>query len=608
MSSKNRFFEFIELQYTSLNNQINSWLENIYNKSNIQFNSASPYGQILNVQKELFSHNIIYLKQSLENINIQFSEDERTIRYIARIAGHNPSRSIAASGVLKFKVKAGVNIAEELGTSDTSVIIQNNTKIKNNTNTLTYSIDLGNTDNVKYTLSNLSEFYLNIVQGSWEEETFTGDGSEGQSFSVNINNNAKIDNFNYNVYYNGQILKKVTHQWDMLPNEMSCVTKTGFNGGIDIYFGNGDYGFIPEPTSIITVKYLLNNGVAGEILNPLLNDWKFEDDVKSGQGETIKMEDLFDISIYYNVGFASNGETVENTKKLIPIVSRNFVLSTPDQFKYHLSKLNIFSQVDAYNKLADNDYSSTVTNNSLQNKLNKLKTNINNNKTKTELINQINSIIDDYGKLVNNTNDNVIYLFLIPKIRKYLNNSINYFNLPLDVFYLDDYEKTKIKNYLTSQAIMSITSEVKIEQPIITKYICNVFVNRFEDTNEDNIRSQIVSLLSDYFLDNQRTDRIPRSEIISLLKSIDGIDSIDVDFLSQKNEDYHKTGSLQNNYDENLVLGIDTTYGDIIMGKNEYALIRGGWRDRDNNYYDDNIKTNGLSSINITFGQKLIKR
>jgi len=610
---KDRFFEFIELNYGNLTTQVNNWLSTVYNRSDIQFNATSPYGQILSVSKELFTHNILYLKNIVDQLNIELVTDERILRYIARISGHNPMRAVSASGVLKFKLKGGINIFDELDTSDPRIVIPNKTKLKNNTNSLNYVVNLGNVNQQKYTLLPGSVFYLNILQGKFETQTFTADGENNQSYTVITSNNTNIDNFNYRIFYNGQQIKVVDHYWDMLPNEMACVTRTGFNGGMEIYFGNVDYGFVPSSGSIITVDYLITNGTAGEILNPVINDWKFEDDVKSDSGENVDLSELFDITVEVDINFASNGETPEVTKAIVPRVSRNFVLATPDQFKFHLLKLNMFSQVDAYNKLGDNDFSSTVTNQSLQNQINILKKSINQGKNKTDLLNMVNSVEKSSKELYYNTNDNIIFLFLVPKITKYLNSTTNYFNLPFDVFYLDDYEKQKTMNYLKSQGIISITTEIRIVQPVISRYICNVNVTRYEDSTEDNIKQQILDELSDYFINNERPDRVVKSDIIKTLKNnIKGLDSVDVFFICKKNEDYHKKGSElglkadalnKNTYDPNSVLGIDPILGDIIVEKNEYPLIRGGWQDRDGIYFGESPNYKGLTSINISFGK-----
>jgi hypothetical protein len=522
-------------------------------------------------------------------------------------------RAVSATGVLKFKVKGGINIFDELNSSNPRIIIPNKAVLINNTNSLTYVVNLGNIDSQLYSITPGFEFYLNILQGKYETQTFTSDGTINQSFNVSASNNASIDNFNYRVFFNGQQIKVTDHYWDMLPNEFACVTRTGFNGGIDIYFGNGDYGFIPPAGSIISVEYVLTNGTAGEILNPVLNDWKVETDIKDVDNNNVDLVDLFDISVEVDVSFASNGETSEVTRAVVPIVSRNFVLATPDQFIFHLLKLNMFSQVDAYNKLDDNDFSSYVTNQTLQNQLKILKKSINEGKSKTDLLNQALNLEKSSQELYYNTNDNIIFLFLVPKITKYLNSSTNYFNLPLDAFYLDEYEKEKTLNYLNSQGIVSVTSELRIVQPVISRYICNVNVNRIERYTEDNVRQQILDRLSDYFIRNTRTDRISKSDIIRILKTtITGIDSIDLNFICKKNEDYHRKGKEQGlkndplnkgSYDPKSLLGIDPIHGDIIVEKNEYPLIRGGWSDRNGIYFGEAANYKGLTSININFGK-----
>ena len=53
VSKLNRVFNRIELNYSNLTNQINNWLGAMYEKSSILFNASSPYGQILEVAKDI---------------------------------------------------------------------------------------------------------------------------------------------------------------------------------------------------------------------------------------------------------------------------------------------------------------------------------------------------------------------------------------------------------------------------------------------------------------------------------------------------------------------------------------------------------------------------
>jgi len=638
----NKIFEFIELKYDNLSSQINTWLQNLYGRSSLNLNSSSPYGQIINVVKELFQHNIIYLKNSVKVLDIETTQNKKVAQQTARIAGYNVSRSISATGTLKFKLKAGVDINKEI--KDSVVIIQNGTVIKNKTNSLKYVTNL-NTDKNIYPISTaLSQFFVSIIQGVYETQIFTGNGFKNQSYSVNIPGNRQIDNFNYVIKLNGNVLDIKDSLWDMLPDEYAVVVKSGFNGGIDLYFGTRDFGCIPSSGSVIEVKYLLSDGSIGEILNPIINDWKIEGEITDGQGNILNINNLFDIYIESDINFASDGESISFIKSAIPYVSRNFVLATPKQFIFHLKRLNMFSKVNAFNKLDDNNFS--VSDTMLDNSLKKIKQDINQNKSKSQILADMTNFHNLYAKYKNSMNDNEIYLYLIPDIKKYFNDDVNYFNIPFDVFYLDENEQNKVLTYLRQLGTMSITTEVKIIQPVISKYIMHVYIRRFNYTNENNIKQEIIAKTSEYFLTNDRYDRIPKSDFVKLFKEIDGVDSASVYFVCKKNEDYHrksydlgyakaptqskynvsqisttlsktqlktenilskstiiKNGVAQTNtaYDPDLLLGIDNVHGDIICEKNEYPIIRGGWRDKKGIWYSETSVDDSLSSINITF-------
>jgi hypothetical protein len=647
----NRVFNRIELNYTNITNQIKSWLGTIYDKSSILFNASSPYGQILEVTKEFFLQNILYLKNAVRQLDIEQANSKRMISNIARISGHNPSRAISAKGTLKFKLKQGVPIDKYV--SNGQVIIYDNTLIKNRTNGLFYSLKIGNFRNY-FSLLPGCQFFINVVQGRYETQTFTGDGTIIQSFQVTVSNSAAIDNFDYKVTLNGINLQIKDHIYDMLENEYACYTRTGFNGGLDVYFGNGVNGIVPPIGSVIEVTYLLNNGLIGNILNNKLNDFIFIDDIYDDSGNAILVSQLFDIFIETDIKFASNGESVEYTKSVIPYVSRNFVLATPSQYIYHLKKLNMFSKVNAFNTL-----------------------------------DMVNIDIDSDGSL-DQININEMYLYLIPRITDYFSTDVNYFNVSLDAFYLDDTEKKRIINFLKIQGIISITSYIKILDPVKRFFIINVFIRRFQDVLEDNIRENVITKLSEFFATYSRYDRIIKSDIIAGLKIIDGIDSVNIEFVGKANEDYHRDGALlssnqksilnstyatntnsvnvsadnyrnivvntnQNNsyyqydltkdgtnstnaqllanaitvngepildqkginntsigdstivaysdlskYDPKKMVGIDPILGDIIIGYNELIILRGGWKNRNDIYFSEDPNTAiGFSSVNI---------
>jgi hypothetical protein len=613
--AQKKYFEFIELQYEKLTEQINNWLKFKYKKADIQFNSASPYGQIINVEKELFLQNILYLKNTLKVLDIKTTTNKKVIQQTARIAGHSVGRPISATGTLKFKLKAGIDYQKEIKSG--IININNKLALKNKNNSLDYVVNLTQDINQYNINTPGTEFFLPIIQGKYETQTFTGDGTINQSISVNIPNSSAIENFNYKITYNSIVLEVKDHLYDMLPNEFACFVKSGFNGGIDIYFGTDNSGFVPQVGSQIIVEYLLSNGSDGEILNPTINEWKIIDDITDGQGNIIKMDDLFDIFIENDINFSSDGENIEYTKTMIPYVSRNFVLATPNQFIFHLKRLNIFSKVNAFNMLDDNNFA--ITDNVLENYVKKIENAVISNKSHDEVLATLNNFKSIYSKYKTNSNDNVIYLYLIPDISKYFNDDINYFNINYDAFVLDSQEQQKTHKYLKQIGTLSPTTTIKIIQPKITKYVMHIYVRRYDNANEENIKQQIITMSSDYLLNNNRFDRIPKSDFIELFKKIDGIDSVSLFFVSEENENYQKnknskqTTLLQNPQiiengiiksvynDSNKLIGLDPVHGDIVINKDEYAIIRGGFRDRKGVWYAENPNENTLNSINITF-------
>ena len=52
-------------------------------------------------------------------------------------------------------------------------------------------------------------------------------------------------------------------------------------------------------------------------------------------------------------------------------------------------------------------------------------------------------------------------------------------------------------------------------------------------------------------------------------------------------------------YNPKQTAGLDPVLGDIIFDPSEIPVVRGGWYDRNNVYYSDNIDDKGLKSVNI---------
>lgn len=541
------FLEFIELKFETLSEQINSYVKDIYKKSNEVLSSASPYGQLLNVFKEFFQHTILYQKNIVRNLDIDTVSNSKIIRTYSVIAGHNPTRPISANGSIKFSLKTNIDLEDEIYGG--GIVIPDKALLRNSTNGLYYSLRVGRQAET-YRIKEGTSFYVNIIQGIYEEQTFTGNGLKNQSLSVNVLNIQEIENFEVEVLYNGNSLTIRDSLYDMGRNEYACFIRTGMNGGIDIFFGNVYCGFVPALGSIITVRYLLTDGMGGNILTPTPNDFRFITEVNDVAGNNIKMENLFDNVIVDSLSFGSNGDADTFMKNTIGNVSRNFVLSTAEQYIYHLGRLGMFSKVNVYNTLSDNNYS----------------------------------------------NDSKIYLYLIPKISNYYSSTVNYFNLPLSIYTLEQYEIDKILTYLQKLGNIQTGVELEVIQPRISKYVLYVYVRKYEGYLDENIKNDIILSVSNYLTTLYRDDRIVCSDIISSIEYVNGVDSVNVSFVSEKNEIYHRKYPTTTD-----VIGLDPIMGDVVVEKDELALIRGGWSDRNGTYYSESSETNGLGPINVIF-------
>ena len=558
--------DFIGLTFDNIKADVEYFLKQEHNKGSILYSNASPYGQILSVLENMHELSFMYLKNSLNQFDLgnPNSLNRRYIRNAAVSVGHNPSRATSATGTLKFTIKSGADIENEIPGS--KITIFNRTGIRNKTNSLGYIMNIG-AEKTTHNITPNYSFFVPIIQGEWKTTTFTGVDESYQSFQVSEQGNVDIENFNVEVIVDGDLWEIKNHLYEMIPDEKACVVRTGYNGGIDIVFGNGGFGKVPGIGSIIEVNYIVTNGSNGNIFNRTINDWSILDDVIDGNGQVIDLTNLFDITIFTDINFGSDSESLLFTKNILPMASNNYVLALPQQYAYFIKRLGVFTHVNAYEE------------------------------------------------------NGTIFITVTPNVNLFKDSNSDYFTIDLDAFILDDLEKEKIDQYLRAQGTIQLTKKYKIISPKLSFYAINISYISYSDATDDSIRAQVLSTLSDYFLDLNSSDRIPRSELIRLITTnVQDIHSVDIQFISKKNEDYHGEqkkiieNKLKNissnlttttdikddpNYDRSKVLGIDPIMGDILFEPNEIPLIRGGWKDRNGNLYSDAIDALGLKSVNM---------
>ena len=540
-------FQLTRLRFDQMYDDARAFLQSKYEQADQIFSTSSPYGQLLQVMLDLGRLVFYYVEDSINELNIYTAQRPNSIRGLARIAGHNPTRPIAASGTLKFTYNGG-----KIDMYGNTAVIPNFTTIQCKSNGLTYTIVLDQ-EAVTLDLSGKNTIDVTVMQGGIEAQSFTGSGDDLQSFTTTPKKNFSIDNFYVKVYVNNEEWKKYESLYDIPYDYPGAIVKTGISSGIDIYFGNEYFGKKPPLGSVIRVEYLTTSGNAGNIIIDSSPSFKFLDSGYDIAGEQIDLNKVLNISMSVNLSFGTDAEPLALTKLLAPKTSRAYVLANTDNYVYFLQKFNFFSIIDAFNTLDDG----------------------------------------------NPNNDNLIYLFLVPDVNKRKKTSDNYYTIPVELFKLTDSEKTKVYDLIEKSGQKLMTVVNKIIEPLVSRYVMFVNITSYEGFNKDMIRQQIIQKTSDYFLSNRRRDRIPKSDIISIIESIEGVDSVNVYFVSDKNEQYKKQAENASKPD----IGLDD-FGDIIMDRGELVLIRGGWANRYGQYFNPGIDPAKPSTLNITFSKK----
>ena len=514
-----------------------------YGMSNQLFTVASVWGQIIFVLDNLSQFILFFIEDSITELNINTATRESSIYGLAALAGHNPTRAISAKGevVIKWNGKG----FEDIGGS--AVLIPKNSEIKCVNNGKTYLLKFPQ-EYTRLNLDGTSKLICSVVEGTLNVNQYTGNGGKLQSFNISSRGTSSIDNFEIYVKVNGVEWKAYDSLYDIPRNGLGYMVKSSLISGIDLFFGTSDFGLPPAPGSIIEVTYLESSGSSGNILVDDSSQaiFRFDSDGTDLFGNGVTLADVLQISCTIAPQMGANQEPVDLTRLIAPKTSRSFVLANPTNYITFFEKFGQFSIIEAFTTFDD-------------------------------------QYIDD---------DNVIYLILVPNIQLTLKSNETYFDIPVSRFKLTQPQRDRINQLLDESGQKIVTTEVKILDPVIKKYVVNISISIFEGNDPDTIKSQIVNTMSNYFLNIRRRDKIPRSDLIAAVEEIEGVDSVALYFVGEENE----AAKAQN--PNSPEIGFDE-FGDIVMGKDEVVIISGGWEDRNGIFYDLGAGMTTLSSINI---------
>jgi archaellum component FlaF (FlaF/FlaG flagellin family) len=514
---------------------------------------ASAWGQVIFVFQNISQLILYFIEDSITELNIEQATRDYSVRSLARISGYYPKRSTSSQGEVNVAWNSS-NVQAGGG----SVIISKNTQIRNQQNGQIYSLILPS-DTVTIPLSSQSQPQnFKVVQGTFISTTFTSSGASLSSFNIPALNGPNIDQFYVNVYVNEEKWRRYDSFYDIPLQAKGFIVKSGITSGIDIYFGNSFFGQIPQAGARIRVEYLNNIGIKGNVYstqnNPLT--WKFVSSGTDLYGASLDLNQYLNIVNSIDPDFGTDPDATSLIRIVAPKTSRAFVFANAQSYEIFLNKLGIFSQIQAYSTFEDN-------------------------------------YLDD---------DNVVYLYLVPDVTLNIASNQDYFSVPIQNFILSASQKARIMNLIEDSGSMIATTVVQIVSPDIRRFVLNINITIFQGFDPSTIKQQIRNKISEYMLNLKRRDKIPRSDMVAIIESVSGVDSVYVEFISQADQDSLR--QLQDSSATDQTVNYQSSsidsFGDIIIGLNQLVLLRGGFQDIDGNLYTVSPVTGQLGPINIS--------
>lgn len=540
-----KLFSLLDTQYNAFIKNVNNYLSKVLSRNDIAFGSNSIFGQIITIVGNSIQNVMLYIEDALVEQNKYTAQRKKSIYGLAALSGYEPSLGKAAGVSIKLNQTPN-NVLHDNKTSF-NIILNNKEVLTCTQNGLKYNIILPQ-EAVLLSNANAHTNYFSAVQGMFETQKFVSTG--GQYYTINFKYIGNIDTDYMTVKVNDEIWEQAASIYDMAPIAKQYTFKPSIAGGIDLIFGNETHGRALAPNDMVEVTYLIHDGEAGNLDPSLETFFVFDNNLKDTEGE------LYDGNTIYNITFAetdpvtsgSNSETLEQVREMIGLNSRSLVLASPDNYKVLINRFGFCG----------------------------------------------------YNRTWSDPNSLVVNSLIMKNFKANIGSGKEYFDLSEDDFKLSELQKNSIYTYIKNNGGQLASTTYNIFDPVLCKYAMYVYVKlKSNKYNTELIKKEIRHYVGEFFTNIQSDLFIPKSDIIHLIKdNIDGIDSVDVYFLSQRNEEaiykgqYTEETYVMNNLTgqyikkvenvklypgENPNLGLDT-HGNILLTSNaQFPVLMGNW-------------------------------
>lgn len=537
-----KLFSLLDIQYNRFVQSVKDGLSKTLPGIGSSYGNSTVFGQIINVVASAVQNVVMYIEDAFTEQNVHTAQRKKSIYGLAALSGYQPSLGKAAGVQLKM-------VYIPSNTSKFNVILNNHETLTCTQNGMQYNVILPQNMVVLSLEKNNNSKYIYAVQGRFETQTFISSG--GKLWTQNFVYGGNMDPDYMEVRINNELWERRDSLYDMDPDGKQYTYKVNYINGVDLVFGNEVHGRPLENGDVITVTYLIHDGELGNLDVNQETYFVFNNNLNDISGETVDGNTIFNVSFasYDAVISGSNSESKEQVRQNIGLNSRSLVLASPENYKNFINKFSFCGY----------------------------------NRTWSEK-----------GSLVVNS-------IIMKNYKLQLSDGKDYFNLKESDFRLTGTQKSSIINALDKSGNQLAGVVYNIIDPELCKYALYMYIKPKYDKDYDRnyMSNQIRQLIGEFFANVNSDIYIPKSDIINLIKTnVEGIDGINVYFLSEKNETalqtkrYTVKNSIYNpstqtydviteEYDilegENPNLGLDNHGNIYIESDEQFPVLMGGW-------------------------------
>lgn len=535
-----KIFGLLDTQYARFNTKVKTYLTQVLNGFESKYGNATIFGQLINVINAVVQNIMLYIEDSLIEQNKYTAQRKKSIYNLAAISGYEPNLGKTSSVQLRIDFTPN-------NYNSNNIVINNHERLVCTQNGLTYNIVLPQ-EAIVLSPDASGTKIIKAVQGRFETQSFVVSG--GKFYTLNFTYNGNFDIDYINVKVNNEQWERCSCFYDMDAEKKQYVVKTSYNNGIDLVFGNSVHGKELNSDDVVEVTYLVHDGEEGNLNTQEETYFVFDRSIYDTDGNEVDGNAIFNITFasHDSVTSGSDSESKEYVRQMIGMNSRALVLASPEHYKTFINKFSFCGY----------------------------------NRTWSEK-----------GSMIVNS-------MILKNFKLNLDSSSDYFNLTESDFLLSENQKKSILDSIETSGKQLGGISYNIIDPIIRKYSLYIYIKmKNKKQDKEFIKNQVKSLIGDFFININSDIYIPKSDIIYLLKNnIKDIDSIDLYFLSERNETAISTGSYIDNqyiYDpskgvynnkikhvyiypgENPNLGLDA-HGNIFLNTDhEFPVLMGGW-------------------------------